>query len=155
MPTFQQAEQLRAFAEEVFSLSKEVWAQQSRSPGREPTEITETEFLTLDILSRATETLSVGDIQRQLGVLPAQMSRIIRSLESKPDGPLVRCEINKSDKRKIDVSLTDDGIRTYQAYRQMKLASTQKLLLALSEQDRQEFMRILRLIRDILHNMRE
>lgn len=150
MPTFQQAEQLRAFAEEVFALSKEVWAQQNRG-GREPTEITETEFLTLDILSRATETPTVGDIQRQLGVLPAQMSRIIRSLEAKPDGPLVRCEINKSDKRKIDVSLTDEGVRVYQAYRQMKLASTQQLLMGLSDQDRQEFMRILRLIREMLH----
>ena len=151
MPTFQQAEQLRAFAEEVFSLSKEVWAQQSRSRGREPTEITETEFLTLDILARAEETLSVGDIQRQLGVLPAQMSRIIRALESKADGPLVRCEINQSDKRKIDVKLTESGTRTYQAYRQMKLGSIQKLLLALSDQDRQEFMRILRLFREMLH----
>ncbi len=152
MPTLQQAEQLRAFAEEVFSLSKEVWAQQSRSRGREPTEITETEFLTLDILNHAEEKLSVGDIQRRLGVLPAQMSRIIRALESKADGPLVRCEINQSDKRKIDVSLTEKGARTYQAYRQMKLGSIQKLLLALSDQDRQEFMRILRLIREMLHN---
>ena len=34
-------------------------------------------FLTLSLLHHH-DTLIVGDIQRQLGVLPAQMSRIIR-----------------------------------------------------------------------------
>jgi CRISPR system Cascade subunit CasE len=44
----------------------------------------------------------VGDIQRLLGVLPAQMSRIIRSLENR-DRPLIACHINPRDKRKVDV----------------------------------------------------
>lgn len=147
MPTLQQAEQLQEFMEEMFELSKELWAAQSRLRGRAQAELTETEFLALDILNKAEHTLNVGDIQRQVGVLPAQMSRIIRSLETKGDQPLISCRINPEDKRKVDVEITTAGRQAHRSYRQMKLGSIERLLLTLSEDDRQEFMRILRLIR--------
>ena len=66
-------------------------------------DLKEIEFLTLTILG-SHGTMIVGDIQRLLGVLPAQMSRIIRSLEDR-DRPLIACRINPQDKRKIDVHL--------------------------------------------------
>ena len=50
-------------------------------------DLKEVEFLTLAIL-HGRGTMIVGDIQRLLGVLPAQMSRIIRSLETR-DRPLI------------------------------------------------------------------
>src|SRR5213593_4884794 len=52
----------------------------------------EVEFHTLAILQER-GTMIVGDIQRLLGVLPAQMSRIIRALENRPQ-PLISCQIN-------------------------------------------------------------
>src|SRR5207248_7975145 len=55
-------------------------------------ELKEVEFLTLALLHQH-ETMIVGDIQRQLGVLPAQMSRIIRSLENR-ERPYIHCRIN-------------------------------------------------------------
>src|SRR5262249_51625995 len=55
-------------------------------------DLKEVEFLTLAILQEH-GTMIVGDIQRLLGVLPAQMSRIIRSLENR-DRPLISCQIN-------------------------------------------------------------
>src|SRR6266852_2904112 len=64
-------------------------------------DLKEVEFLTLSIL-HAQGTMIVGDIQRLLGVLPAQMSRVIRSLENR-ERPLILCRINSRDKRKIDV----------------------------------------------------
>src|SRR5205807_6176815 len=67
----------------------------------------EVEFLTLAILHEH-GSMIVGDIQRFLGVLPAQMSRIIRSLENR-DRPLIACQINPQDKRKVDVCLTAWG----------------------------------------------
>jgi DNA-binding MarR family transcriptional regulator len=146
----QQAEQLQEFMEEMFELSKELWAAQSRLRGRAQAELTETEFLALDILNKAEHTLNVGDIQRQVGVLPAQMSRIIRSLETKGDQPLISCRINPEDKRKVDVEITTTGRQAHRSYRQMKLGSIERLLLTLSEDDRQEFMRILRLIRSAM-----
>lgn len=152
MPILQQAQQLKEFTEEIFEISKDIWAAQSRSRGRGQAEITETEFLALDILVKAEQTLSIGDIQRQIGVLPAQMSRIIRSLESKPEHPLISCRINPEDKRKIDVELTAAGRQAHQTYRHVKLGSIEKMLLSLSESDRNELMRILRLIRQIPPN---
>ena len=148
MPTSNQAQQLKDFVDEIFELSKAIWAAQSRSKGKDSQqEISETEFLTLDLLTRS-QPLTVGEIQRSIGVLPAQMSRVIRALESKGDEPLIACKINLQDKRKIDVELTPSGEKAHQAYRQMKLGSIEKMLLGLSEHDRGEFMRILRLIRE-------
>src|SRR5829696_4839015 len=77
-------------------------------------ELKEIEFLTLSLLHQR-ETLIVGDIQRQLGVLPAQMSRIIRSLEAR-ERPLISCRINPQDKRKIDVALTPEGLAAFKDY---------------------------------------
>src|SRR5436190_10054460 len=70
-------------------------------------ELKEVEFLTLALLHQH-GTMIVGDIQRLLGVLPAQMSRIIRGLESR-DQPCIQCQINPQDKRKIDVNLSEAG----------------------------------------------
>ena len=151
MPDFKQAEQIKAFADEIFELSTVAWTAQSRSRGKGITELSETEFLTLDILAKAARLYTVGEIQREIGILPAQMSRVIRSLETKADKPLVACRINGEDKRKIDVELTDIGRKAHQAYREIKLGSIQKTLEQLDEQDRNDFLRILRLIRKNLH----
>lgn len=148
MPTLQQAQELKDFVEEIFSLSQDFWMAQSRARGRHETEISETEFLTLDLLIRSPDTLTVGDIQRQIGVLPAQMSRVIRSLENKGDHTLIACKINQSDKRKIDVELTEAGRDAHEQYRRVKLGSIERMLLDLTPEDRTEFMRIMRKIRD-------
>src|SRR5205809_5814157 len=68
-------------------------------------DLKEVEFLTLSILQDH-GTMIVGDIQRLLGVLPAQMSRIIRSLENR-ERAFIACRINPRDKRKIDVCMTE------------------------------------------------
>jgi len=153
MPEYQQAEQLQAFADEVFDLSKESWLAQGRRKGKMHPEITETEFLALDILAKAAQAKTVGEIQREIGVLPAQMSRVIRSLESKGVKPLVQCRINAQDKRRIDVELTPAGREAHRSYREIKLGTIQKSLETLSERDRSEFMRILRLIRENNRNI--
>lgn len=147
MPDLTQAQQLQEFADEIFEVSKTSWAIQSRAKTKGHVEITETEFLALDGLVRASRSLHVGEIQRELGILPAQMSRVIRSLEHKGEKPLVKCQINPEDKRKIDVELTAVGRETHRAYRQWKLGTIHEMLLTLSEQDRSELVRILRLIR--------
>src|SRR5438477_9082631 len=77
-------------------------------------DLKEIEFLTLAIL-QANGTMIVGDIQRILGVLPAQMSRVIRSLENR-ERPLIQCRINPRDKRKIDVCLTSWGEKSLLEY---------------------------------------
>ncbi len=153
MPSLRQAQQLKQFVDEVFEVSKDFWAAQSASRDREThLEITETEFLALDTLKQTESPMTVGEIQRAIGVLPAQMSRIVRSLEQKGDGALIECTINAEDKRKIDVQMTKKGVEAHENYRTIKLGSIEKMLLGLSEKDREDFMRILRQIQT---NMRK
>jgi DNA-binding MarR family transcriptional regulator len=152
VPEYTQAEQIKALADEVFDVSADAWRAQSRDRGKLGIELSETEFLALDILAKADGPLTVGQIQREIGILAAQMSRVIRSLETKADRPLVRCSINLSDKRKVDVELSEEGREAHHAYRELKLGTMQRVLEELSKEDRNEFMRILRKMREIMLN---
>ena len=103
------AESLTQMADEIFELTKMAWRQRlaARAADTE-TELSESKFLTLDSLIRQ-DKQTVGELQRYLGVIPAQMSRIIRSLEGGFPRPLIACALNPEDKRKIDVTLTAAG----------------------------------------------
>ncbi len=111
-------------------------------------DLKEVEFLTLSLLHHH-QTLIVGDIQRQLGVLPAQMSRIIRSLEDR-EHPLITCRINPHDKRKIDVTLTPEGMAAFRDYQSARLGGICNLLSKLSEEDREDLQRLLSKLHDVV-----
>ena len=115
---------------------------------RNPGELKELEFLTLAIL-RQSHPMIVGDIQRILGVLPAQMSRIIRSLETR-ERPLIACRINPHDKRKIDVALTPAGAAAFQEYQTARVRTVTGLLGKLPEDDLEDLNRLLDKVRDLL-----
>jgi DNA-binding MarR family transcriptional regulator len=140
---------LTEMAEEIFNLSTVAWLmrQHGKSVGR--WDLSESEFLTLDLLAR-NGSMNVGHIQRQIGVLPAQMSRIVRALESKFDQPLIVCAINPDDKRRIDVSLSEAGRQAYQEFREARLSQTIEVLGQISDQDLDDFMRVIREIRKSL-----
>src|SRR3979411_193844 len=104
-------------------------------------DLKEVEFFSLAIL-HGRGTMIVGDIQRLLGVLPAQMSRIIRSLEDR-DQPLITCRINPQDKRKIDVCLTPAGEKTLTEYQSQRVRGIAALLRDLPEADQAELSRVL------------
>ncbi len=133
-------------AEEVFAIAVSSWKQ--RLAARSSAELSESQYLTLDLIIRNDATPTVGELQRAIGVLPAQMSRIIRSLETGFDRPLIHCQLNVTDKRRIDVQLTPEGKKTYQDFRNMRLAKTRDMLQFLTPGDRGEFVRICRLIRE-------
>src|SRR5262245_52073250 len=123
-------------------------------PRRRDGDLKEIEFLTLSIL-RNHEPLIVGDIQRQLGILPAQMSRIIRSLEAR-SRPLIACRINPYDKRKIDVGLTEDGVKAWQEHEGERVAAIAQMLSRMSDADLEDLGRLLERFREMvehrLHN---
>jgi DNA-binding MarR family transcriptional regulator len=104
-------------------------------------DLKEIEFLTLSLLHKR-EKLIVGDIQRQLGVLPAQMSRIIRALETR-DRPLIACRINAQDKRKIDVALTPAGMAAFQEYQAARVRTISSLLNHLGDDDLNDLQRLI------------
>jgi len=141
---------LDQMAEEIFSLTVMSWRERIGSRGNGAvTELSEAQYLAIETLVRADGPLTVGQIQRSIGVLPAQMSRIMRSLETTFSKPLVRCELNQSDKRKIDVRLTSEGARIYEEFRKSRLSKTVDILAKLTEKDRVEFVRICRRIREL------
>src|SRR4051812_35393704 len=107
----------------------------------------EVEFLTLSILQEH-GTMIVGDIQRLLGVLPAQMSRIIRALEAR-DRPLIECRINPRDKRKIDVCLTEAGEHALLEYQALRVDRIVALLRDLPEEEQEDLSRLV----DKLHGL--
>src|SRR5438105_5037356 len=110
-------------------------------------DLKEIEFLTLSLLHQR-EKLIVGDIQRQLGVLPAQMSRIIRALENR-ERPLIACRINPRDKRKIDVCLTPPGEKALLDYRGVRVGRIVDLLRNLPDEEQEDLVRLL----DKLHHL--
>jgi DNA-binding MarR family transcriptional regulator len=115
---------------------------------RRVADLKEVEFLTLSIL-HAHETMIVGDIQRLLGVLPAQMSRIIRALENR-DRPLIACRINPRDKRKIDVCVTAAGEKALLDYRDASVSRIVEHLRQLSDEDQEDLDRTLEKLTTLL-----
>jgi DNA-binding MarR family transcriptional regulator len=108
----------------------------------------EIEFLTLAIL-KANGTMIVGNIQRLLGVLPAQMSRVIRALENR-ERPLIQCRINSNDKRKIDVCLTSYGEKCLAEYQDERIGRIVGRLERLSDDDQQDLLRALSKLHGLL-----
>ena len=111
-------------------------------------DLKEVEFLTLSIL-QANGTMIVGDIQKLLGILPAQMSRVIRALENR-DRALIQCRINPRDKRKIDVCLTPAGEKALMDYRDASISRIVEHLRQLSEDDQEDLNRTLEKLTTLL-----
>lgn len=111
-------------------------------------DLKEVEFLTLAILHDH-GTMIVGDIQRLLGVLPAQMSRIIRALETR-EQPLIACRINPRDKRKIDVCLTAAGEQALLEYQAVRIHRILELLRDLPEEEQEDASRLVERLHGLL-----
>ncbi len=127
-------------ARRLFDLTTQVSL--ATAPGkRRPGDLKELEHLTLAALSER-GTMIVGDIQRILGVLPAQMSRLIRSLENR-ERPLITCRINVRDKRKIDVTITPLGQKALADHQTNRVHRLATLLRDLREDDREDLQRSL------------
>jgi DNA-binding MarR family transcriptional regulator len=134
-------------AHELFQLVTQICLSTLRGR-RRGGELKEVEFLTLSLL-QSNGTMIVGDIQRLLGILPAQMSRVIRSLENR-DRTLIQCRINPRDKRKIDVCLTNHGEKLLLDYQAKRVGRIIERLQNLSEEDQEELIRALTKLHGLL-----
>ena len=143
MSDFSPNAELESMAEVVFDLSNLSSALRSRVSAA-------AEYLAVDALAKD-QPLTVGDIQKRIGVQPAQMSRILRSLENRPKS-FVECRINAQDRRRVDVTLTAAGKSAHQDYRKARLGFATEVLANLPPEDRVQFMRILRSIHEEIVN---
>jgi len=140
---------VRQLALRIFDITKRTWLQSQREKLKGGYDLSESEFLALDALETV-GSLSVGELRRHVGVLPAQMSRVIKALEQRYDEKLVVSSINAKDKRKIDVSITPKGRRAVDAYRRAKIAASVKALHSLSDRDLAALLRILDKVQNAL-----
>lgn len=134
-------------AHELFQLVTQICLSTLRGR-RRGGELKEVEFLTLSLL-QTNGTMIVGEIQKLLGILPAQMSRVIRSLENR-DRALIQCRINPRDKRKIDVCLTNHGEKLLLEYQSSRVSRIVDRLQNLSDDDQEELIRALTKLHGLL-----
>jgi DNA-binding MarR family transcriptional regulator len=138
---------LEDVAYELFQLVTQICLSTLRGR-RRGGELKEVEFLTLSLL-QTNNTMIVGEIQKLLGILPAQMSRVIRSLENR-DRALIHCRINPRDKRKIDVCLTAQGEKLLVEYQSRRVDRIVERLHDLSDDDQEELIRALTKLHGLL-----
>jgi DNA-binding MarR family transcriptional regulator len=143
---------LEELGRDIFELTKFTWLATRRTRHETQYDLSETEFLVLDALEQR-QCLTVGELQRRIRVLPAQMSRIVKSLETRHERPLIACAINAHDKRKVDVRLTRVGRKAAEAFRRRKIGMAAAALDRLSQSDLESLDRIVRLIRKAMDSM--
>lgn len=142
-------DRLEAIADEILNLQLMFWVLRHRNKVEDTFDLTESEYAVLVHLVR-TEMCTIGDLQKMLSVRPAQMSRIIRSLENKGTSGLISCEINPDDKRKVNVRATDAGKKAHAEYRKLRRAANIKLLERLDESEQEELKKVLSAYRRIM-----
>ena len=138
---------LGTLAQQIVDLNNQISLAQPRNK-RKNKGLKEMEFLTLCHL-RNNDLMNVGDIQKLLGVLPAQMSRIIRSLENR-DIALISCSINPLDKRKIDVVLTDAGNTAFENHQTTRVCFVQELLQKLNDEEIDDLKKLVDRLTDLI-----
>jgi len=127
-------EAVQQLAFQMFDLTRRTWYESQREKFKGGYDLSESEFLALDALEDV-ESMSVGELRKHVGVLPAQMSRVLKALEQRYDEKLVICSINPLDKRKIDVSIAPKGRRAVDAYRRSKFKASVDALESLTDRD--------------------
>jgi DNA-binding MarR family transcriptional regulator len=135
-------------AQDVFDLITRLGVTSARGR-RLPGDLKDAEYLTLAYLAENGPKI-VGEIQRELHVLPAQMSRIIRSLEDR-EGPCIACQINPKDKRKVNVTLTSDGRKLLEEFREQRLPFLMDMLTQLSDDEQEVLGGLIERLRELTH----
>ena len=89
---------------------------------RRGNDIQDIEYLALCLLESAGGTMFPRDMIAGLGIKPAQVSRLLRSMEGH-DRPLILCGLNKADHRMIDVAITPEGRKAMLKARATRVAA--------------------------------
>jgi DNA-binding MarR family transcriptional regulator len=147
-PRAPQAKKLEEIAQDLYEVITHLCLGTPRR--RRSGDLKEIEYLSLALL-QVHRTMIVGEMQRLLGVLPAQMSRVIRSLEAR-QWPLIECRINPQDKRKIDVVLTEAGEKALLDYQEVRVRRISEMLSHLSDEDQESLVHLLDKVRNSLGN---
>lgn len=81
-----------------------------------------------------------SEIVRKMHVSPARVAQTLNGMEEK--GWIIR-EVDKTDRRKVLISATPEGIDLAKAHMQSKVEATSRMLRGLGEADAKEYVRIM------------
>lgn len=101
------------------------------------------EAAVLRLLMRRRESLTPGDICRELGMRSPRVAAVLAGLEKK--GLIVR-GADADDRRRVPASLTDEGVAFCRRMHSRAVEEFSALLKQLGEEDAGQFVRILRRI---------
>lgn len=110
------------------------------------------EMLFLEVLHSAQGPLTVGEVQRSLGVRHApQMTRILARLE-KNTPPFILRSIGLRDRREIEVTITEAGKELLEHYRESSTGKIEELLVQMEIKDtvKQEVLRTIQQLNELL-----
>lgn len=93
-----------------------------------------------------------GEISNVMDVSSARVATALNSLENKG---LVTRQIDKEDRRRILVSLTQKGKDVANEHRQIVIKATAKMLGLLGEHDAKEYVRITERLAEIVSSFKE
>ena len=105
------------------------------------------EMAVLRLLGRETSMPTAGDICRMTGMKTPRLAAVLKSLEKK--AMIERC-IDENDKRKVMVRLTQEGAAFCRSKKEEAIAHTTKILEHFGENDAQEYVRLMKKLREIL-----
>lgn len=108
------------------------------------------EIFTLLYIKNKNNFIYPGEIGEIMNISSARVATILNGLESK--GLIIR-ELDRSDRRKTVVNLTEEGTRQAEKHNKMVINLIAKILALLGEHDAKELVRIIGKIADTAHNI--
>ncbi len=128
-------------ADAIFDLTTRITRARQRSRRTLLPELTELQVLTLDRLA-GPGSMPLTELREEVGVLPAQMTRILQSMMSTEAGSYIVCCPNDDDRRRTDVEITALGRRVYNTYRKADREMLLQVLEPLGDRDRRDLARV-------------
>lgn len=101
------------------------------------------EYGVLRYLMYVQDAVSAGVLTEQLHVVPGRMTDTLKSLENK--GLIIRCK-DKTDKRKVNVCITEEGKKEAVEKRTNIKHDYEGLFKILGEKDTRELIRLLKIV---------
>jgi len=110
------------------------------------------EMAVLRLLEHQDEALTAGEISRLLSMTTSRIAAVLGSLEKK--GMIVR-SVDELDKRRIQVTLTQDGLNVCKEKKECAISNMSGLLEALGEEDAVEFVRLMKKVYALVSPLHE
>ena len=108
------------------------------------------EMFILDYLERKNNTVMPGELSNMTGGSSARTAIALRNLEQKG---FISRDVDKADRRKIIVTLTDEGRKLTLEERAQVIRKMDAIVDALGEKDAREYIRIVGRIVEISNNL--